>query len=605
MVLPIAGSALTLIVAASPALLTHFEPAPELRRLARDYDKTHDVVQRWRTWNSHSRVARISLTANDRSSARDVYAQADGAGWANVPNKPLSGGHSVFQAAITTALEPRKVLVLFAGVGYDMRYIDYMCGGKCAITGVEINKQMVAHAVKQDPGLADFLAKPNVSLEIAEAREFLERDTHKYDAILLAWSGASFSYYMGTAGVLAQYMYTKEALETLLDHLTPSGMLIVSDGSKARFLYMLRQVFEERKIGAFAKSVIVLKEDKTPPMISTSTQFDLLDKSRLVVKPAGFTDAETAKVGEAGARSGHRLIISPSATDPAYQIYRDLIASPDAQNVLDDLARTRHIELSVVTDDRPFFLNLTPRHFYLSATRVFAKPDALASPQWEIAVSLFKWFAGLAVVAILLIVGPLLLSDGPKLNWLNAGHMVYFVCVGIGFMLIELGMVQKLGLLMGNPVYAITVVLATIIFATGAGASFSNRLFATGLLNFRKTVVGIVVYAAILALTMDSLIAFALPWGIVAKAILVMAILSPLGFLMGQLFPQGLVKVAAQDGHLVPWAWALNGAASTIAVGLGFFLSYPLGFSAIIYFGAACYALILLLPKYRGATLGA
>jgi hypothetical protein len=600
LVLPIVGSALTIYVASSPPLLSHFEPAPELSKLARNYDKTYDVVQQWRIWNSHSRVARITLTANDRSLVRDIYAQADGAGWANATYNPLD---SVFQAAITMALEPRKVLVLFAGVGYDMRHIDDLCRDECDITGVEINKQMVAHAVKQDPGLAAFLAKPNISLEIAEAREFLEGDRNNYDAILLAWSGAGFSYYMGTAGALAQYLYTREALESLLEHLSPSGVLIIADGSKARFLYMLRQIFDERKYGAYSESVIAFKQDKTPALISTSSRFDLLDKIRLVVKPDGLSDAETVKVVAAGVRSGYRLIISPSDTDPAYQIYRDLIAAPDVENVVDELARTRDIDLSVVTDDRPFFINMTPRHHYLSAARLLATPDGSASPQWKVAVWLFRMFVGLAVVAILLIVGPLLLNKGPKLTWVNVGHMVYFVCVGIGFMLIEVGMVRKLGLLMGNPAYSIAIVLATIIFATGVGARFSTRVFAAGVLDFRRSVVGIIVYTLILAMGIDSLIALALPWGIVAKAVLVMVILFPLGFLMGQLFPQGLVKVEAQDGHLVPWAWALNGAASTIAVGLGIFLSYPLGFSAIIYAGAACYALILLLPNYRSANL--
>jgi hypothetical protein len=83
--------------------------------------------------------------------------------------------------------------------------------------------------------------------------------------------------------------------------------------------------------------------------------------------------------------------------------------------------------------------------------------------------------------------------------------------------------------------------------------------------------------------------------------VIVILFLMPLGFLMGQLFPQGLARVGREDTRLVPWAWAINSATSTICVGASYILSYPLGFNALLYLGAALYLGLVFLPLSRQA----
>jgi hypothetical protein len=106
----------------------------------------------------------------------------------------------------------------------------------------------------------------------------------------------------------------------------------------------------------------------------------------------------------------------------------------------------------------------------------------------------------------------------------------------------------------------------------------------------------IVVYIVLGAVLYEPLLYNAIIFPVAIKAAIVMVILFPLGFLMGQLFPQGLVSARGEDSRLVPWAWAINGTASTISVGLGYLLSYPLGFDMLLYIGAAVYAGIIILP---------
>src|SRR5438552_14171903 len=47
---------------------------------------------------------------------------------------------------------------------------------------------------------------------------------------------------------------------------------------------------------------------------------------------------------------------------------------------------------------------------------------------------------------------------------------------GIGFMLIEMAMMQQLSLFLGHPIYSLVVVLTGLILATGAGSLASDRL---------------------------------------------------------------------------------------------------------------------------------
>jgi hypothetical protein len=169
---------------------------------------------------------------------------------------------------------------------------------------------------------------------------------------------------------------------------------------------------------------------------------------------------------------------------------------------------------------------------------------------------------------------------------------------GAGFILIEIAFVRKFGLILGHPSYAIAVVLAAVIFSTGMGSLLTRRLFARSGIDEKRVAMAIVLYAVAGDAIYDQLIATIIAFPVPVKAAFVILALFPLGFLMGQLFPQGLMRVARDDERLVPWAWAINATASTVGVGLADLIARPLGFDAVLYFGAAFYAGIVLLPLY-------
>ena len=272
-----------------PKLLKLLEPYPDLNLLSRNYNKTHLVKEDWHIWNNYCRVSLLSIIDKDNNT-ENVYALENGDGWANVPGyETKSNGLNFYsknktQPAFAAMFNPKNVLVIFAGVGDDMVEINRIAKGSPKISGVELNSQMVSHALSNSSfKLNEFFLNPNMKLIVSEAREFLERDSNKYDSILLSWSGASISYYVGTSGQTAQYLYTKEALESLLDHLTDDGIIILTNSSKAQALMMFRLIFEERGLGLLSKHVVILKDNTFADDIGKSAWFSGWDQNRLII----------------------------------------------------------------------------------------------------------------------------------------------------------------------------------------------------------------------------------------------------------------------------------------------------------------------------------
>ncbi len=597
-----AGAA-ALWIAWQPAGLAVLEPQPEPSRLSRDYDRRYAVEPRWHTWNSYVRVSLLDIHEAGNGHGFQTYALGNGTGWATLRRFAPSrdgdsaepGGTSTGLARLAVALQPKRALVVFAGVGSDMIQMDALCQGRCEITGVELNRQMVEHALAQEEsGLRRFLERPHVDLVVAEGREYLERHDRRYDAILLSWSGATFAHYVGTAGHTTQYLYTKQAFESLLDHLAPGGMLVVANTNKAQQILIFREIFEERGWDDLARSLIVLQPPGSAP---DKTRWDRIwDENRLLVRPGGFGQVTLARIREVAAASGHRMLYGPGVSDPDFGVYRRLVEAEDVSAVVREVEAERKLRLSVPTDDRPFALDMAPRGLLLE--RSFWLPDAAPAPDapWRILRRSTLFLVGASLAATALILAPLFLRRGPRPTRRNLQHLVFFTSIGAGFMLVEVGLVQKLGLLLGNPGLSMAVVLAAVIVSTGLGSLASGRFFARRL-GFPRVVIALLALLILDLLALHVAVPVLLAWPLGLKCAVVVVLLFPLGFLMGQLFPQALRRLAEGE-PLVPWAWAVNGASSTLAAGLGVALAPALGFSAVVLAGAAFYALILALPAY-------
>jgi hypothetical protein len=169
----------------------------------------------------------------------------------------------------------------------------------------------------------------------------------------------------------------------------------------------------------------------------------------------------------------------------------------------------------------------------------------------------------------------------------------YFLLIGIGFMTVEIALLQRMSVFLGHPVYSLSISLFTLILASGAGSTLSDRL---ALDSVRKFLVwSIVTSLYILSLRYwlpQALLAFeSAP--LLARAGVCMAVIAPAGLLMGFAFPAGMRLVSAADRRPTPWFWGINGAAGVLASVLAVASNIALGISATLAIGAVCYLLLI------------
>jgi hypothetical protein len=202
-----------------------------------------------------------------------------------------------------------------------------------------------------------------------------------------------------------------------------------------------------------------------------------------------------------------------------------------------------------------------------------------------------------ALATLAFVVGPLLLARGgvlrrsptPVLGWL-----VYFGCLGAGFIIVEVALVQKCILFLGHPTYALAVVLFSLLLFSGLGSYLGGRFAPADLrtrLLFVLGLVAVLVVGASLVLSplFGALVHLARPWRIA----ITVAALAPLGLAMGMPLPTAVRLLAREAPQIIPWAWGLNGAASVLGSVAALSIALAAGFNQALLAAAGLYVVAL------------
>jgi hypothetical protein len=591
-----AGAVLVVVILVSTPLMGELEPSGSLHITARDYRGNQTVNEPWRRWNSFTRVSSIDF-GPPGAPTRSVMALASGDGHATLV--PYDPGHEdrvgYFPADVLLSLgQMDDALVLFAGAGADMQRIYWESRGHTDVTGVELNRTLVDGALARKKfHLSEFFALSNVHMAVEEGRSFLERDKSRYDGILLSWSGATASYYAGAVGATQQFIYTFEGMTAILDHLKPGGRAVYLQVNKVDALAAYRRYFERRGLHDITSSTIVLYD----PHGSNTSWRAPWDNNALILKPDGFSREDVAAAEAFANRSGLAVAYAPGrAPNPDFLPYAQVLTAPDLDTYLASLSAKTGFRFSVVTDDRPFYLDLVSNRNYTDGTLLevlLGRGDLQAHELlWALRV---RFIVTVAAFGMLLILAPLLMFAREGLQTGAGRNLAYFSALGAGFMFVEIGLMHRFSLLLGHPGLSIAVVLAGLVLSAGIGSLLSSRL---SISQRRLRIVSslVVLAVAIFTLVAPSIIVLLLPLGIMWRVAAVILLTLPLGIPMGQLFPMGLAEIRASNPSMVPWGWAINGALGTAAAGIAPLVAQAAGFTVVLGIGAAFYGLIILFP---------
>lgn len=483
-----------------------------------------------------------------------------------------------------------KVLIIGLGGGRDA--LTALVFGQRDITGVEINP-LVFQAVKYD--FADFAGRlldlPMVRTIVADGRNYVARTSERFDIIQAALADTWAASSAGAFALTENSLYTLEAFEDYFRHLTDDGILTFSRW------YVPQAPGETLRLvglGLAAWQRMGVEHPERNLMVVANVKPDWAGRERLatmLLKRSAFTAEEVATMQQVAAELGFEVLYAPGMVE-GNEIVR-LAVSPS----LEGFWRDYPVDISPPTDDRPFFFYLFKIGSLLQG-KAQAKDDVyrMSFQGMYILVTLLVLIALLAAGLILL---PLwLLARRGSRRADRSSRVAYFACLGLAFMLVELPSIQRLSLFLGQPTYALAVVLFSLLLFSGLGSLMTSRIAPSGIgraLSWALPLLIILLLAQALALPwlLESLLRLRLA----LRLVISVALIAPLGFLMGMPFPLGLRSLGAAEPNIVPWVWGVNGALSVLGSVLAVFAAIHLGFRLTLTLGMALYLLAWMLAR--------
>jgi hypothetical protein len=251
--------------------------------------------------------------------------------------------------------------------------------------------------------------------------------------------------------------------------------------------------------------------------------------------------------------------------------------------------RSYPFDVSAVSDDRPFFFyTVQPRDLW---NYLFHANRSSADFKVNGAVPLLFGLLAVSLCAmalILLLPRVLLGTRLPKQKGVIT-FLWYFICLGAGYILIQVALIQKFVLLLGHPTYALVVIVFSMLVSSGAGSYFSRRLIEDNDGRLSQLLCAIAVMVAALAFGARPLTENAATWPLPAKMLITVLAIAPAAFLMGIPFPSGLRRLEQRHPPSVRWAWSLNAAASVLGSVGAIFLAIYIGLRATLLVGGLLY----------------
>ena len=458
--------------------------------------------------------------------------------------------------ALPYAIRPgAKTLIIGPGGGWDVARALY--SGSTDVTGVEINGIIADTIMRSEKyaGLSNGLyLRPDVRIEVEDGRSFVRRSEDKYQVLQATLVDTWAATAAGAFALSENNLYTTDAFRDYLLHLTGDGILTITrwgfDPPRESLRLISLAIEALGQIGEKDpwRHVIVSRQGSTQG-------FGALDTVLIARRP--FTESDIARARAIFAAGLQRPIYYPGSE--LRNEFHDLLLSPNPAAY----ERNYTFDITPVTDNRPFFFyTVQPRDLW-----AFMKGGAeTADRKVNKAVPLLFGLMAISLVATLLILvaPPMVLGTRLPSHRGVRGFLLYFMFIGTGYILIEVGLIQKFVLFLGHPTYALTVVIFSMLVSSGIGSFFGARLLGRDEGRLIKALGLIALLTALLAIVVSSLLSSLvwLPWGL--KVVLTVALIAPLGFVMGMPFPTGLTRLEEWHAPSVRWAWSLNAASSVL-----------------------------------------
>ncbi|RLB57780.1 MAG: hypothetical protein DRI90_17565, partial [Deltaproteobacteria bacterium] len=472
---------------------------------------------------------------------------------------------------------PAQVAIVGTGGGRDIH--SARLTGAERIDAIELNAGIVEALRGPFKSFAGGVYDlPGVHTIIGEARSVLTRSEQRYDLVLLSMIDSWAATAAGAYTLSENNLYTLQAYRLYWSRLSATGIVSTSRWmgfESMRLLMLVKAALEAEGVSVPRDHIALVHAGRV---------------GTLLMSRSPFGPNQIAKLQEICATRGFELDYPAAATpDLALGVAALLDAGPQKFASIG-------LRLEPPTDDAPFFFQLVS-----PLSRLDDKTVQLGGFNAEGVVALQTLMITMVIVTLVLFFAPLGASRWlPRQPGFWRGSL-FFLCIGLAFMFVELSWLQRFILYLGHPSLAVAVTVGCLLLGAGLGSIVSGRL---GLPRAGRWGWLAPLIISLLNLAITPLFSATLGWPSAARIVVTGLALAPAGFTMGMFFPLGMVRFG--DAHKA-WFWAVNGAAGVLASVVSLALAMELGFAAVGIMGAVAYVLawlLLALPRSpTGATV--
>ena len=449
-----------------------------------------------------------------------------------------------------------NVLVIGPGGGIDV--LVALRRDARSVTGVDVNRAVIAtvHDSYRAYGGALY-DDPRVTVVADEARSFVRRSSDRYDVIVMTVVDSWAALQSGAYALSESYLYTEEAFVDYVRHLTPGGTLSIGRWYRDPPAEVVRAL---EVASAGLRRIGALRPERHLAVVR-SAEFGLM-----LVRAQEFDEASIATVRDFAETHGFELAYDPVRGSGALA---SAFSSSGRQ--------------APSTDDRPFFFDSVP------LGEALAGRTALAQGQQTLIAALLTALALAFALILLPLRRTVARCDGRLVRWVTG----YAVLLGTGFIVVEIVLLQRLTLYLGQPTLALAVGVAGLLSGAAAGSASIRRLPG----GLRGATIGSTVALGAVLVVLPRVADATLAAPLFVRVTMALVFAVALGLPLGTAFPRVLDAAGAHERNLLAWAWGINGVASVIGSILAAGLALETGFTGLAWLAIACYVVATLLGE--------
>jgi len=463
-----------------------------------------------------------------------------------------------------------------------------MFHGVKAVTAVTANGHLadLLASGEKGPGTTIFGAD-HLSLALGTLREELRKAGTSYPLIVLPTVGTDSA---GLTATAPESRITIETMRLCFSHLDQGGFLSVSTAAhlppreSLRLLNLFVEVLRERNLEP-AGHLAMIRSWATVTIVAANSPLaaDQLAAIRAFCQKRGFD-----LVWLPGLQEDETNIFHLLESDDYFHGARALVGE-ERNRFVDDYL----YDLSISDDNKPFF-----NHFsrWPKDDGQFQQLGRYGRTYVELgSILLATALVQALALALLFIVLPIIPVIGiPGTRMQQATVLGFFSSLGFGFMMLEIGLLQRLTVYLAHPVWASATVISGFMLFGGVGSSLSTWMHKWFNEAHVWLICAVMCVAATLLLVIDTIIALTEGGGLTERITMAYCIIAPLATVMGMVFPIGMKRLAAAQPQLIPWAWSANGFASVLAALSAQVIAMRWGFNIVVWSAIGWYGLAAL-----------